>query len=214
MQAAYRALKPPSTSIPTLSAELQPIPEAWVEEIFTRLSAQFGAKMADLWAGVEPRTVKAEWAGALACFKRDEIGRGLRACQTRPFAPTLGEFLHLCRPALDPEFAWLEAQACTQQRANGERGEWSHPAVFRAASGFERELRTGNFRQHRKAWTWRLEQEFLHGWQQDVDKPVHAITSRQTTRGPNAAERAMMASLRNDALGDSTSRVLVRAARS
>ena len=196
MQTAHQSLRCLSTSSDTSSAECRSIPESWVEAIFTRLSAQLGAKVADLWGGVPPHTVKAEWAEALSGYHPAEIRRGLKACQTRAFAPTLGEFLRLCRPALDPEVAWVEAQAGMQQRAQGEAGEWSHPAVFRAAREFHHELRIGHYRQHRKTWEWRLEKEFRKGWQQDVQMPCQAIGHQPTTRGPSSAERERLTNLR------------------
>jgi hypothetical protein len=114
MQQAANAL---STWNPGSLTDDPAVPETWIEAIFTRLSAQLGAKVADLWGGVPPETVKTEWAEALASFERAEITRGLKACQTRAFAPTLGEFLRLCRPALDPEVAWLEASEGMRDRA-------------------------------------------------------------------------------------------------
>ena len=197
MQSAHEALTSLSMSNATLSAEQAPIPESWAEEIFKRFCTQFGSKVADLWAEAQPSDVKAEWAAALAGYKPAEISRGLKACQTRVFAPTLGEFLRLCRPALDSEVAWAEAQAATHQRAQGEIGDWSHPAVYRAAREFEHELRTGTYRQHKKAWEWRLESEFRKGWQREVPMPIRPIAHAPTTRGPNAAEREILAKLRN-----------------
>lgn len=205
MQSANQALTSLSTSNRTLSADETPIPESWVKEIFARLSAQLGAKVADLWEGVSPSAVTTEWAGALAGYSRAEIRRGLKVCQTRAFAPTLGEFVRLCRPALDPEVAWTEAQAATQQRAQGETGEWSHPAVYRAARDFEHEIRTGTYRQHRKAWEWRLEREFRNGWQEEVQKPLQVIAHEPTTRIATAAERELMAKLRNAIVSSSKS---------
>lgn len=197
MQQAANAL---STWNPAALTEQPSVPETWIEAIFTRLSAQLGTKVADLWGGVPPETVKAEWAEALASFDPREISRGLKACQTRAFAPTLGEFLRLCRPALDPEIAWLEAQDGMRARGQGHLGEWSHPAVYRAASGFEHELRSGSFAQHRKVWTWRLEREMRKGWLLDVPRPMVALPNDPTCRGPNEEERAKLAALRQGIL--------------
>jgi hypothetical protein len=205
MKRADQALTNLSMSNGTMSAEKAPIPESLVEGIFTRLSAQLGAKVADLWGGVPPSAVKAEWAEALAGYNASELSRGLKACQTRAFGPTLGEFLRLCRPALDPEVAWAEAQAATQQRAQGAIGEWSHPAVYRAARDFEHELRTGTYRQFRKAWEWRLDREFSKGWQEDVQEPVQAIPHNPRTRSATAAEREHLTRLRKALVSSSKS---------
>lgn len=194
MQQAANAL---STWNPGSLSDEPAVPETWIEAIFTRLSAQLGTKVADLWGGVPPETVKTEWAEALSSFDPTEISRGLKACQTRAFAPTLGEFLRLCRPSLDPEIAWLEAAEGMAQRAHGQLGEWSHPAVYRAASGFEHELRSGSFAQHRKSWTWRLEREMRKGWLLGVPKPMQALGNNPTTRGPTPEEWDKLRALRD-----------------
>lgn len=182
---------------PGALTEREPIPETWVEAIFTRLSAQLGSKIADLYGGVDPAAVKTEWADALSGFDPSEISRGLTACQARVFAPTLGEFLRLCRPALDPEIAWLEAVEGMAARENGRNGEWSHPAVYRAASSMAYELRTSDFKAQRKRWEWLLNREFPKGWLLGVPGSMVRIGNGGTeTRAPNAAERQALAELR------------------
>ncbi|MPS30514.1 MAG: hypothetical protein E2576_14380 [Alcaligenaceae bacterium] len=47
--------------------------------------------------------------------------------------PGLPDFLVLCRPAMDAEAAFHEAVAGMSARAQGERGNWSHQAVYWAA---------------------------------------------------------------------------------
>lgn len=145
-----------------------PLTPAQIGIVFSRLNAQLGAKVADLYAGVPPETVRAEWSAALGGFRDEEIMTGLDACRRRIFAPTLGEFLNLCRPALDPEIAWLEAAEGLRARSNGQQGDWSHPAVFRAACAMGFELRGKSFKECRKLWTLVLEREFARGWGKDV----------------------------------------------
>lgn len=161
MQTAANAL---STWTPASLIETEHAPLAVVEAVFGSLEGQLGAKLADLYGGVPAETVKSEWAQGLAGFHPSELKRGLHACRSRVFAPTLGEFLRMCRPALDPEIGWLEAQAGMRERAAGGNGDWTHPAVYRAASGFEHELRSSSFRDQRKAWEWRLAREMARGW--------------------------------------------------
>lgn len=160
----------------TQPSSLEPLPQKWVARIFERLTAQLGSKVADLWAGVPPANVQAEWADALAGFHATEIERGLKACQTRAFAPTLGEFCRLCRPALDPEFAWLEAGHCLRQRDKGEMGDWTHPGVFRAGCEMSMEARGGNWKEHRKRWEWTLQRELAEGWS-EIPAPALRIAS-------------------------------------
>lgn len=148
-------------------AEVRSLPVAWVEKIFKRLAAQLGHKIADLYASVDPQDVKAEWGSAMADFHPEEIKRGLDACQTRVFAPTLGEFLRLCRPALDPETAWVEAV----ENRDGQF-TWSHPAVRRTAGQMSWELRTSTFAANRRRWTMVLEREFAAGWEDPAAAPL------------------------------------------
>ena len=151
------------------------LPIEWIERIFLRLSAQLGAKVADLYAGVPPDAVKAEWGMALADFRPEEIQRGLAACATRVFAPTLGEFARVCRPCLDPETAFYEAKEGLRARERGEVGVWSHPAVYRAARQRQWEIAHYPYDKLRKEWGLLLERELRAGWGEAVAAPLISI---------------------------------------
>lgn len=180
----------PSTYKPDASTSPvhTPLDAQQVGLVFQRLQAQLGAKLADLWHGVPPAQVKEEWADALGGFRGSEIKRGLDACQRRAFPPTLGEFTNLCRPALDPEIAWREATEGMRARVNGELGEWSHPAVYRAAAAMAYELRSKSFKEARKVWTVTLDREFARGWIRDVpDAPLRLQHIKGTPVKPSGA---------------------------
>jgi hypothetical protein len=183
-----------STS-PQPSLATDRLPQRWIARIFDRLTAQLGAKVADLYAGVPAGNVQAEWAEALAGFKQLEIERGLKACQTRPFAPTLGEFCRLCRPALDSELAFLEAGHGLRQRDKGDIGDWSHPAVYRAACELALEVRSGNFREVRKRWEWVLQRELAAGWS-EIPEPLLQIGADVKVVSPPADIREKLKELR------------------
>jgi len=186
----------PSTLNRASSDIAAPLAESWVERVFIRLSAQLGAKMADLYNGISPSAVKKEWGEGLSGFEPDEIVRGLKTCQTRIFAPTLGEFLRLCRPALDPELAWLEAAEGVRARNAGQVGQWSHPAVYRAAVVMTFELSSSSFKQCQKTWAWRLEREFAAGWGESVPPPALRIECESAKRAaPSAEQRQKIADL-------------------
>lgn len=196
-----------STLKPTSLAEAQPIPRKLIAEVFDRLKAQLGGKMADLYAGADLRLVQDEWAAGLAGYHPTELERGVASCRERAFAPTLGEFLRLCRPAVDPEYAWLEAADCLRQRDAGESGDWSHPAVWRAASQMAPEVRSGNWRSHRTRWTYTLRKEFAQGWGEAPPKPLPAVTHNARTRGPTPAEREAMSRLSAMRAGSRAARI-------
>ena len=172
-QALTHATPTPSTLTHALSTE--PLPQKWVAKVFDRLAGQLGSKLADLYGGVKPHLVQAEWAQGLAGFSGDEIARGLAACQTRKFAPTLGEFLLLCRPSLDAEIAWHEAAEGLSARARGELGDWSHPAVYRAACVLRDGLRQGNWRACKNRWEHVLRSEFAKGFVAEVPPVALAL---------------------------------------
>lgn len=167
-----------------------------VETVFVRLEAQLGTKVADLYTNANSDAVHNEWADALTGFTKREVNRGLSACQSRIFAPTLGEFLLLCRPALDPDIAWIEASEGLRSRAGGEIGDWSHPAVYRAAASMAYEIATTSYALCRKVWAWRLSKEFAKGWGEPVPPVAKRIVLAEVkTSPPNAEQRKMMAEL-------------------
>ncbi|OZA15686.1 MAG: hypothetical protein B7Y05_02880 [Polynucleobacter sp. 24-46-87] len=95
----------------------------------------YGQKFTDQWRGVDPTYLKSVWSEELASFSVDEIKRGLAACRTRPWPPTLPEFLSLSRPPIDPESAFIEAVRELRKRETNE-DTWSHPAIFWATRLF------------------------------------------------------------------------------
>lgn len=172
-----------STSQPVTSIE--PIPQAWTAKVFERLAGQLGGKMADLYAGVPASVVQQEWGMGLAGYQAEEISRGLAACRLRAFAPTLGEFLTMCRPINDPEIAWLEAAEGMRQRDRGGKGEWSHPALFRAACQMAYELRTESYAKCKKRWAWELSREIRLGWGDPVPEPQERLENKVTLGPPS-----------------------------
>jgi len=135
--------------------------------------------MANVYAAADPELVKAEWSQALVGFNAEEVKRGLVACRTRKFAPNLGEFLHLCRPSLDPEVAWHEAIQGLRAHADGIRFDWSHPAVYWAARDLQVEIRSGSFATHRRRWEQRLGEWFAAGqWATIADPTAKRITQQ------------------------------------
>lgn len=113
--------------------------------MFGRLAAMYGTKFADLWRGVDMADIKQAWTEALRGYTADEIMRGVNACMTRDWPPTLPEFAKLCRPGLDPERAFEEAQEQMYRREDG-RDKWSHPAVYWTA------VQYGHFELRNHTW--------------------------------------------------------------
>jgi hypothetical protein len=154
--------------------------------LFDRLKGQLGSKIDDLYATAKPAVVQREWAMGLFDFCAEEIERGLAACRGRRFAPTLGEFANCCRPSLDAEVAWTEAEEGLKARRQGEHGEWSHPAVYRAARVMSETLRLGNYRANRNRWEHVLRTEFAKGFVEPVP-PVPVPIVNNPTLSPMPA---------------------------
>lgn len=184
-----------ATSLMSLPAASSPLPTPWVQKLFERLTSQLGAKVADLFGNVKPEKVQQEWGVGLAGYHPTEIARGLASCSDRKYAPVLGEFKQLCRPALDAEWAWHEAQAGLQARDAGELGVWSHPAVFRAAMAMSYEVRTGSFSAVRKRWERNLSLELAAGWGDEVLPPAARIEHKPTLRAIPSDARKKLADL-------------------
>lgn len=169
----------------------EPLPAGAIDAVLRSLRAQLGARFADAFGAVPLEELRGEWAQRLAGFRRHELQRGIDACSNRRFAPTLGEFKVLCRPALDPEFAWEEAKEGMAARAVGQVGAWTHPAVYRAAQAMAYELRTSAFAGCRRRWEAALARELAAGWGEAVPAPLPAIAHQPlATRPPTPEERA------------------------
>lgn len=104
----------------------------WIERMFARFAAYYGARFHDMWGGQRLDDVLAIWADELADFTPEEVTRGVAAARQAKFPPTLPEFIAMCRPGLDAEAAFGEAVQQMALRDQG-RDRWSHPAIYWAA---------------------------------------------------------------------------------
>ena len=77
------------------------LPDSWIAKIFDHMSGLYGSKFADLWNGSNMETVQRLWAEKLGGFKSmpGAIKEALDALDSKPFPPTLPEFIALCREA-------------------------------------------------------------------------------------------------------------------
>jgi hypothetical protein len=85
------------------------------------MAANYGARFADAWRGVEAETVKAVWAKKLGGLRPEQIRRGIAGLEQCKFPPTLPEFVALCKQAA-PEAHRLKLpvpRPSPEQRAQG-----------------------------------------------------------------------------------------------
>ena len=84
----------------TLSAKLSVLPDSWIERIFTRMSAMYGALFRERWRDCDLDEVKRVWAEELSSFSDNPecFGLALKAMVGEcKFPPTLPEFVAICR---------------------------------------------------------------------------------------------------------------------
>lgn len=195
-------MEPIAQSLSTYKPEsltlARPLTLSNVSFIMDSLKGHLGTKMAEMWKGIDPSIIEREWSAGLAGLQKHELQRGIAACADRKFAPTLGEFKNLCRPAIDPEFAWHEAQECLRERDTGLRGSWTHPAVFFAACEMSTEVRTGDYARNRVRWARLLGKEFALGWRH-VPDPAMRVSHDARTGPPSPEQRVKIAHLLEEA---------------
>ena len=131
----------------------------WVDRLFARLSALYGARFADMWSACDLAHVKEVWRSELADLAPEEVARGVEATRGLKFPPTLPEFFALCRPPIDEEAAFREA---VEQMRRRERDDdrWSNPAIYWAAVSIgELDLRSLSWPMLKARWQTALRRE-------------------------------------------------------
>lgn len=171
----------------------QVLPLTWATKLIERLHLLYGTRFSQAWEGIDKAQLAQAWAEELAGFTGEEIARGLQACRQRPFPPTLPEFLVLCRPPINPEVAFHEAVHCLGQRRRGERGDWTHPAIFHAAVAVgSHDMLHATYGQLRARWERALSDTLTRGtWDPIPDAQQALPAPRKTEAGDREAERAM-----------------------
>lgn len=165
-----------STEIARPQASTSAIPASWAARLVERMQALYGAKFAQQWAGIEPVRLTEIWAEELAGMTGEELARGLASCRSRPWPPTLPEFVLLCRPSMDPVTAHTEAVLGMQERKRGNLGEWSHPAVYWAAVKIgAHDLLNQGYAAIRGRWERELRDSFALGQWDAVPAPAVAL---------------------------------------
>lgn len=148
------------TPSPTPSLSTPSRPEgiaAGARGLVQMLGAMYGARFVDAYRGTDPDVLVAVWAHELRGYTAAELQRGLAACRGLKFPPMLPEFLMLCRPPVDPEEAFWEAQEQLKRR-EADADEWSNPAIYWAAASMAFDLRAGTYAKLSARWAAALKQ--------------------------------------------------------
>lgn len=179
-----------------LSTSRQPLPRSWVERISAHMHLTYGKRYTDLWGATDPKAWLSYWCEQLAGFTAAEIKRGMDALASREWPPTLPEFKRLCRPPIDPQAAFYEALEGVQARERGERGEWSHPAIYWAAvkvGAFD--LKNTGYGQIQKRWESALQAILDAGSYDPIPDPALALPAPGKSFLTRENEARLMAEL-------------------
>jgi len=147
-----------------------------VESLFARMEAMYGAKFLDMWRGTDANLVKQLWADEMGKLSTEDLKRGYAALITRDWPPSLPEYVKMCKPSIDPLVAYYEAVNGIQAREKGERGSWSHPAIFWAAIKVSaHDLKHQAYSQIKIRWEKALQDEMEKGEWAPVPEPLIAL---------------------------------------
>lgn len=163
------------SNVTTLST-FKPAPISWVESLFARMEAMYGAKFLDMWRGTDISLVKQMWADEMGKLSADDLKRGYAALMTRDWPPSLPEYVKMCKPTVDPTVAYYEAINGVHARERGEAGSWSHPAIFWASiqvSAYD--LKHQSYSQIKQRWEKALQDEMDKGQWEPVPEPMAAL---------------------------------------
>lgn len=82
----------------SISRQQEPLPEHWIEKLFSEFALIYGTKFTALWQGIDAQEIKRKWADSLGCFTGDQLKGALIALEEKhAFPPTLPEFKMLCK---------------------------------------------------------------------------------------------------------------------
>lgn len=98
-----------------------PMPLAWLDRIFEKLTVTYGSAFMDRWRDVDIAKVKTDWLDVLEGMEQHNglmIGYALANLPEKP--PTVIEFRNICRRAPIPEAPRLEGPKADPKRVKAE----------------------------------------------------------------------------------------------
>lgn len=126
----------------------------------------------------------------------DDVKRGLKACRSRyAWPPSCAEFIQACRPHGDAATAYHEAVAGLEARGKGERGEWSHPAIFWAATLLQRDLMGQAYSAVQGRWASALKAQLARTEWAEIPAPRQQLAAPGKTKLSREGAAAMVREL-------------------
>lgn len=161
--------------------------------VVNEMLLMYGAKFAQQWQGLTARELKDSWNQKLAGLDEVQVRRGLVACLNQEWPPTLPQFIKLCCPWMVPEVAYHEAVRGLSARRRGERGAWSHPAVYWAAVGVSTvDLLGCTYGAIKARWEKTLNEELAKDVWADIPLPRPALPAPGQTLATRAEAEAAL----------------------
>lgn len=130
-------------------------PLSLMDRLFNRLDGSYPHKWRSAFANEQAiQNWREAWAEAFdeEGLTPDEVKAGIVTCRKLyDWPPSLPEFLKACRPAIDPERAFIEATEQMRMRDAG-KDRWSSPVVYWAAVSLGNDLRNNHYGAISKRW--------------------------------------------------------------
>lgn len=150
-------------------------------KLFAIMSAMYGKLWFEQWADTPQSVMEEVWRSELQGYSKTEIEAGVAACKKLKWPPTLPQFLELCRPEIDPVFAWKLAGEGIRARQNGEMGNWPDPCIYWAANRIGQfEILNEPLAKHRVSWIAELDRarnQQAKGLLPEVPEPFKALVA-------------------------------------
>lgn len=108
------------------------IPKRWVESLFAKMSAYYGARFSDLWRGSDALEVQKAWGLELAKITSQQLKAGVDALSAFVRPPTLPEFVQHCRQMRQQAAASDAPQLPNEPRTSPEEAAKGLAAVQQA----------------------------------------------------------------------------------
>ncbi|NYT38889.1 hypothetical protein ERD78_18770 [Allopusillimonas soli] len=193
-----------TTTVPSTSKQC-----VWTEprakldgaSIITHLYNRLDGMYPNRWSASfsSPTAIEAWKAAWVEAFLEDgltpqDVAQGLRACRKiYDWPPSLTEFIKACRPNIDPELAFHEAIRGMAQRQRGERGNWSHPAIYHAAVSIgAHDMLHGSYPAMKGRWNRVFADELAKGQWEPIPEARAALPApRKTEQTDRAAQQAV-----------------------
>lgn len=164
-----------------LSTSIKPLPDTWIDALFTKMLGMYGNKFSDMWRDTDIRVLKSVWANELGKLNRDQLAAGANALYGLDWPPSLPQFIRLCKPTINFQAAYYEALSGVYARKKGEIGTWSNPAIYWAmvkVGAFDIENLT--YQQISGRWENALQGELDKGAWEHIPKPAIALPAPDT----------------------------------